>query len=104
MKVMITDKEFDPLGFKGLAPGTRVIVFDYLIYKDDVTTPLSMTLKPATVVCHYGALKEYYSRDLSLGPYSSLIDVRFDHRPEKISKGHFTYGISLEGQPRRVSL
>jgi len=89
------DVKYDPLASKGVPPGTRVIVFDNLLYRDDVSTPLSVTMKPATVVRHYGKVEEKYSCDLSLGPYTSMVDVVFDHRPERESRGHFTYGIQL---------
>lgn len=87
--------EFDPLADKGILPGTRVWCFDSLLYKDDKKTPLTVTMKPATVVMHYGQLAERYSEDLTLGPYDSMVVVVFDHRPERESKGHFTWGIEL---------
>ncbi len=74
---------------KELFPNDRVLVFDSRLYKDDVSTPLSMTMKPATIVNRYGSLKKDYVSG-SLGPYPDLIDVVFDHRPEEVSKGHFT--------------
>jgi hypothetical protein len=91
----MTDEALDPLAYKGILPGTRVKVFDHLLYKNDKVTPLSDTMKDATVVRHYGSLVERYSDDLILGPYPSCIDVVFDHRPDKISKGHFTYAIRI---------
>jgi hypothetical protein len=93
------DEKFDPVAYKGIAPGTRVMVFDHLLYKDDRATPLSVTVKPATVLCHYGEPERRYGEDLTLGPYESLVDVLFDHRPERPSKGHFTWGIELIGGP-----
>ncbi len=65
-------------------PGTRVIVFDPLLYVDDVKTPLNVTRKPATVVCWHGT----YNKD-PIWIYENQIDVRFDHRPERVSNGHF---------------
>ena len=65
-------------------PGTRVTVFDPRLYKGDVETPLSHTMRLATVKKWYGYRSERY------GTYSSLIDVEFDYRPGKISEGHFT--------------
>jgi len=67
-------------------PGTRVLVGDQRLYKNDKDTPLSVTQKPATIVCRYGYISERF------GNYPDCVDVLFDHRPE-ISKGHFTYGI-----------
>lgn len=68
-------------------PGTRVIVFDTRLYRDDRRTPLSVTLQPATVLAWYGRLYRK-SGDLDLGPYPSLIDVRFDH-DGRVSRAHF---------------
>jgi len=74
-----------------LFPGDRVMVFDSRSYVDDVITPISMTMKPATIVSRYGKLKEHYKTcDYVSGPYPDLIDVIFDHRPNEVSKGHFT--------------
>lgn len=69
---------------KQFIPGDRVIVFDPSLYVDDKKTPLGMTFKLATVVCHYGLSKEY----------PSLIDVVFDHN-QRLSKGHFTVGVKV---------
>lgn len=67
------------------------MVFDPSLYEDDIKTPLSVTVRPATVVKWYGQLqKSYCDGELVLGPYDSLIDVVFDHRPERVSHGHFT--------------
>src|ERR1700733_10434767 len=74
--------------------GDRVMVFDHRLYKDDVTTPISMTVKPATVVKWYGKTKTVYRiNDFEFGPYPSLVDVLFDHRQEEISEAHFTYAL-----------
>lgn len=64
-------------------PGTRVLVFDPSLFLDDKGTPLSVTMKPATVLRWYGKRSNYggWTDD-------SLIDVNFDHRGE--SRGHFT--------------
>lgn len=72
-----------------LFPGDRVMVFDSRLYVNDVITPLSMTMKPATIVSRYGSLKTSFI-GFSLGPYPDLIDVIFDHRPGCVSRGHFT--------------
>ena len=61
------------------------MVFDASLFKDDRTTPLSMTMKPATVICWYGY------RDKQFGIYGNMVDVLFDHRPERVSKGHFVW-------------
>lgn len=63
-------------------PGTRVLVFDSRRYKDDRATPLHQTLCMATVERWYGKRSERF------GLYPSLLDVRFDHTPEKVSRGH----------------
>jgi len=67
-----------------ILPGSRVNVFDPLLYINDVKTPLSHTVRPATVVCRYGK----YSMNARYR-YPDLVDVKFDHRP-RISHGHFT--------------
>ena len=36
-----------------IMPGSRVLVFDGRIFKNDKDTPLSMTMRPAIVVCRY---------------------------------------------------
>jgi len=63
-------------------PGTRVVVFDPSLFIDDKKTPLSTTMKPATVLRWYGRRSNFG------GVNESLIDVNFDHRGE--SCGHFT--------------
>lgn len=75
-----------------IMPGCRVLVFDSTLFKDDKSTPLSFTERPATVIQRYGKL-EYDYGDFSLGPYPDLLDVSFDHRPTRISHGHFTDGV-----------
>ncbi len=71
-------------------PGSRVMIFDASLFKDDVSTPLSHTMRPATVVCRYGKRQATYcDGDITLGPYPDLVDVVFDHRPETVSHGHF---------------
>ncbi len=78
-------------------PGSRVMVFDHRLYRDDVSTPLSVTMEPATVVCRYGRKWEGHLGcfdDWLSWNYSDLVDVRFDHRPWEISKGHFTEGVT----------
>ena len=100
---MITTPETDPLGWKGLLPGTRVIVYDYSLFQDDKKTPAKTLHLPATVVRHYGELEQRYTlNELILGPYSSCVDVIFDHREHlphenlcRVSRGHFTTGIQL---------
>jgi len=66
-----------------IMPGDRVMMFDNTLWIDDKKTPLSHTVRPATIIRRYG------KRDPKFGIYPDLIDVRFDHRPDKISKGHF---------------
>ncbi len=72
-----------------ILPGTRVRVFDYTLFKDDKSTPLSMTVKPGIVVKRYG-----YKNSFGW-IYPDLVDIKFDHRPERISKGHFTDRIKI---------
>lgn len=80
-------------------PGDRVMVFDPSLYQDDVSTPLSKTLQPATVLCWYGkTCTPPASMMIGENPwkyerkYESLIDVQFDH-DGRISRGHFTLGV-----------
>jgi hypothetical protein len=94
MKEMITEEEFEKIISPQVLPGTRVLVYDSKLFKNDIKTPSKTLYKPATVVCRYGKLKHDYG-DFALGPYEDLVDVLFDHRPERISHGHFTYGIQL---------
>jgi len=68
-----------------IQPGSRVMVFDWTLYVNDKRTPLSVTLKPATVVCRYGYTSPLNPR----WKYPDVVDVEFDHRPG-ISKAHFT--------------
>ena len=78
-----------------IMPGDRVRVFDSSLFEDDISTPLSMTVKPATVVCRYGAISHTMLTFGHPSKYPDLVDVQFDHRPEHISHGHFTTGIDL---------
>jgi hypothetical protein len=69
--------------------GSRVRVFDSLLFVDDIKTPLSFTMRNGTVVKRYGIAKS------SLGyRYNDLVDVLFDHRTD-VSHGHFTNMIEL---------
>lgn len=71
-------------------PGTRVKVFDHLLFKDDFSTPISVTVRPATVIRRY----EYIS-PFGLGNYPDVVDVIFDHRPNKVSRAHFTEYVEV---------
>jgi hypothetical protein len=78
-----------------IMPGSRVMVFDHRLYKDDFSTPLSETMRPATVVCRYGS-KVWYPRFMTKPwLYPDLVDVVFDHRPDAVSRGHFTDGVKI---------
>lgn len=61
----------------------RAMVFDPHLFVDDKSTPISYTIRPATIV--------KYRYD-SFG--RKLADVIFDHRPEDVSHGHFVDGIT----------
>ena len=76
-----------------IMPGDRVSVFDPRLFVDDWSTPLSVTFRPATVVCRYGKKVFYQASMEKPWVYPDLVDVEFDHRPGVISKGHFTDGI-----------
>lgn len=65
-------------------PLDRVMVFDHRLFKNDRDTPISVTVKPATV------LRVYRTADR----YDELVmDVRFDHDGRE-SKGHFVDGVA----------
>lgn len=68
-----------------ISPGMQVKVFDGRLLNNDWDTPLSITMKPAVVVQIY----DYVSR-LGLGTYRNVADVIFDHRPDEVSRAHFT--------------
>ena len=68
-------------------PGDRVLAFDNRLYRDDVSTPPSVTVRPATVLARYGTKSERFGR------YPDLVDLRFDHRPERPSHAHFTHVV-----------
>ena len=70
---------------KQLKKGTRLKVFDYTLFIDDVTTPLNVTMKPCTIF--------KLRREANHGR-RELIDVIFDRRPKQISYGHFTNSVN----------
>lgn len=87
---------------RNLMPGDRVLVFDSILFKDDVSTPLTYTVRPATIVRRYGShgwwgfTKTYIQENrpnYEVWKYPDLVDVLFDHRPERVSHGHFTDGV-----------
>jgi len=88
---------------EALMPGDRVLAYEHLWYKDDIKTPVTMLMKPATVIKRYGELeRKYDDPDIpSYGPYPDMVDVLFDHvrfphakgELRYLSKGHFTYGV-----------
>ena len=71
-----------------IMPGDRVLVFDSTLFRDDKSTPISFTVRPATVLRRYG--KHSCCKRWT---YPDLVDVLFDHRPKQESKGHFTNGV-----------
>lgn len=76
-------------------PGTRVLAFDWTLYRDDKSTPLSVTLKPATVERWHGYKAPAIDQPGVLWTYPNLVDVRFDHRPERISHSHFAERVEV---------
>jgi hypothetical protein len=62
----------------------RVVAFDHTLFIDDVSTPLSYTMRAGSVVG---------IRTDSLG--RRLFDIKFDHRPD-ISHGHFADMVKKE--------
>lgn len=91
---------------RNIMPGSRVRVFDWRLFEDDVSTPLTFTVRPATVVRRYGThphwtttqygLKHLYPGSYDIWKYPDCVDVIFDHRPEQVSYGHFTSGVHTE--------
>lgn len=88
-----------------LFPGTRVMVFDHRLYDNDKTTPLAITMQPATVVRWYGKRTKYISYieddygesfidEVRDWIYPTLVDVEFDYRPGEISCQHFADYLS----------
>lgn len=77
-----------------LMPGVRVLVFDSRLFKNDVDTPLSITLKPATIVSRYGKYDYCSAYEGGRIRYDDLLDVVFDHRPN-IVRCVYTYGVRL---------
>lgn len=65
--------------------GMRVKVFDPRLYKNDVITPLSVTIKSATIV-RGNYVDPIYSKE-------EMVDVVFDW-DGKESRGHFVWGIN----------
>jgi len=45
-------------------------------------------------VARYGQKCHYPVSDVTY-TYPDLVDVRFDHRPDRVSEGHFTDGVTL---------
>lgn len=80
---MLSEEEMNSIGV-----GSRVLVFDPTLYQNDISTPLECTMRPATVQ-RYGIL-QHTCGSAVLGPYPDVVDVRFDHRPERVSHSHFT--------------
>lgn len=70
--------------------GDRVKVFDHLLFKNDIDTPLSITMVAGTIIKVY---TDERGRD--------LIDVRQDRirfvheqgEESHISRGHFAWGV-----------
>jgi hypothetical protein len=68
-----------------IMPGDRVLVFDPRRYINDVKTPLSMTMRPATVVRRYGMWDRYDGERVN---YPDVVDVQWENG--SITKAHFT--------------
>lgn len=78
--------------------GDRVKVFDSLLFEDDVITPLSHTVRPATVV------RRYIHPPTEFSPGTDdVVDVIFDHRSDRESKGHFTDALyPIDWKPKEI--
>lgn len=76
-----------------IMPGDKVLVFDNRLYKDDRATPLSTTMKLATVIRRYGyRFREVLCGELVDWKYPDCLDVVFDH-DGRTSHGHFTDSV-----------
>jgi hypothetical protein len=64
--------------------GTRAMVFDSRLFKNDRDTPLSITIQRATIIDE---------RKDKLG--RRIFDVVFDYRPEDVSRGHFANTVRI---------
>ena len=78
-----------------LRVGTKVLIKDHRLYKDDISTPLAVTMQSAVIV------KSYRKGG------SDLLDVKFD-RDGMVSKGHFADSIKesclhVNGRLERVT-
>jgi hypothetical protein len=98
-----TTDEAAPVEPVVILPGTRVNVFDPRLFVDDVTTPPSHTMQPATVLRRYGKKVISHSNvayddhggsygEPDVWTYPDLVDVVFDHDGRE-SNGHFTRGV-----------
>lgn len=77
-------------------PGTRVIAFDPRRFRDDQSTPLSVTMRRATVQRWYGYISEHFGR------YANQVDLIFDG-DTKESRGHFADGMQTVKGTREPS-
>ncbi|MGI0076467.1 MAG: Rieske 2Fe-2S domain-containing protein [Nitrosopumilaceae archaeon] len=70
-----------------IVPGTRAMVWGDRLYKNDVRTP--NCYRPATIVCRYGRISTFIEREYGreAAKYPDLVDVVFDYKPERVSKG-----------------
>lgn len=82
---MLSREELD-----AITVGSRVLAFDPALYRDDESTPINYSVRPATVLRRYGILRRVGQYGEKYGPYPDVVDLRFDHRPERESHGHFT--------------
>jgi len=62
--------------------GDRVLVFDGLLWKGKDVGDNEQFWKPATILKVYRYGKSWWSRDW-------VADVKFDHRPDRVSTAHF---------------
>ena len=73
------------IDFDFFQPGARAKVFDLRLYKDDVKTPLSVTMQPATILKR--EIREIYGRKID------VVDVRFDYDGRE-SCNHFVWALN----------
>ena len=73
-----------------ILPNSKVLVFDPRLFKDDISTPLSFTMRSAKVIKRYGERSKYNPQWI----YPDLVDVIFDY-DKFLSRGHFTNGVKF---------
>ena len=80
---------------QAIYPDSRVKVYFSSGFVNDKLTPVNSLMKPATVVRRYGKKSILPIHETKKFEYPDLLDVIFDHEPNRVSCGHFTYLVEL---------